>query len=338
MPTDRDLFVEEQTMVAMSFGDHLEELRARIILALAGLLFGMIITFIPLPNTSIGWWVMHTMEAPARETLIEFYKDHIARKAKESREAGTVAQAVETIIEADLFFVELKKLAPGLQLPEPEAVKGKTLTLPIRQREADLITNIQYLDPKSPFISLGPLETITIFLMVCMVSGLVLASPWVFYQAWAFVAAGLYRHERHYVVKFLPFSLGLFLAGVFLCFFGVLPVTLKFLLQFNVWLNIEPTMQITQWMSFATILPLVFGACFQTPLIMLFVERIGIMTAEDFRSKRKIAILVMVVLAAVLTPGPDIFSQVMLAVPMIALYELGILLIARGPKRPALLD
>jgi sec-independent protein translocase protein TatC len=58
----------------------------------------------------------------------------------------------------------------------------------------------------------------------------------VFYQVWAFIAAGLYRHERHYVKKFLPFSLGLFLAGVFLCFFGILPYTLTFLLQFNVWL------------------------------------------------------------------------------------------------------
>ncbi|MBD4611667.1 twin-arginine translocase subunit TatC, partial [Xanthomonas citri pv. citri] len=77
-------------------------------------------------------------------------------------------------------------------------------------------------------------------------------SPWVFYQAWAFIGAGLYRHERHYVVKFLPFSLSLFLAGVFLCFFGVLPYTLGFLLQFNVWLGIEPTMRITDWMSFAT--------------------------------------------------------------------------------------
>ena len=137
--------------------------------------------------------------------------------------------------------------------------------------------------------------------MVCLVTGLVIASPWVFYQLWAFVAAGLYRHERHYVTKFLPFSLGLFLAGVFLCFFGVLPVTLSFLLEFNVWLGIEPTLRISEWMSFATILPLVFGVCFQTPLIMLFLERIGIFTADDFRAKRKFAILIMVIAAR----GPD---------------------------------
>ena len=77
--------------------------------------------------------------------------------------------------------------------------------------------------------------------MVCLVTGLVLVSPWVFYQGWAFVAAGLYRHERHYVQKYLPFSLGLFLTGVFLCFCFVLPITLGFLLEFNVWLGVAPT-------------------------------------------------------------------------------------------------
>ena len=81
---------------------------------------------------------------------------------------------------------------------------------------------------------------------------------------------------------------------MFLCFFGVLPVTLSFLLEFNVWLGIEPTLRLVDWMSFATILPLVFGLCFQTPLIMLFLERIGIFTVEDFRAKRKIAILIIV--------------------------------------------
>ena len=92
-------------------------------------------------------------------------------------------------------------------------------------------------------------------------------------------------------------------------------------------------MRITDWMSFATILPLVFGICFQTPLIMLFVERIGILTADDFRQKRKIAILVMVIAAAILTPGPDVFSQCMLAIPMIGLYEVGLLMIGSNKKK-----
>src|SRR5205807_1074895 len=105
------------------------------------------------------------------------------------------------------------------------------------------------------------------------------------------------------------------------------------LLAINVWLDIEPTLRLSEWMSFATLLPLVFGICFQTPLVMLFLERVGILTAADFRAKRKFAILIMVTVAAILTPGPDVFSQCMLAVPMIGLYELGILLMGRNKAR-----
>ena len=88
-------------------------------------------------------------------------------------------------------------------------------------------------------------------------------------------------------------------------------------------------------MGFATILPLVFGAGFQTPLVMLFLGRIGVLTAAQYREKRKFAILGVVVAAAMLTPGPDVVSQLMLAVPMLALYELGIILVARAEAQDA---
>ena len=176
----------------------------------------------------------------------------------------------------------------------------------------------------------------TIFFMVCLVTGLVIASPWVFYQVWAFVAAGLYRHERHYVTKFLPLSLGLFLSGVFLCFFGVLPITLSFLLEFNVWLGIEPTLRLSDWMSFATILPLVFGRLLPDAADHALPDLIGVFTAADFRAKRKFAILIIVIAGAVLTPGQDPFSQLMLAVPMILLYELGIMLVSRSEAKASL--
>jgi sec-independent protein translocase protein TatC len=86
-------------------------------------------------------------------------------------------------------------------------------------------------------------------------------------------------------------------------------------------------------MSFATILPLIFGLSFQTPLVMLFLERIHIFTVDDFRAKRKMAILVITIAAAVLTPGQDPFSMLLLAIPMILLYELGIILIGRNNRR-----
>ncbi len=321
-------------MVAMSFGEHIEELRSRLILGLFGLAVGVIVTF--LPPLNLGKRVMTKMEEPARGALQAFYADRARVRAEEARKEKLITSTVEAMIPAEDYFAPLRELAPDLNLPKAEALKGKTVRFPIRYEQSgmiELLPSIQ--EPKSALISLAPLETMTIFFMVCLVAGLVLASPWVFYQAWAFVAAGLYRHERHYVQKFLPISLGLFLAGVFLCFFGVLPITLSFLLEFNVWLGIEPTLRLVDWMSFATILPLVFGVCFQTPLIMLFLEKIGIFTADDYRSKRRIAILLIVVAGAVLTPGQDPFSQCMLAVPMILLYELGIFLVSGKRKKEA---
>ena len=340
MRTDKDLFAEESQMVSMSFGDHIEDLRYRLVMALIGLFAGMIITFIPLPvlDESIGSYVFHTMERPAMITLKQFYKDQAERESRLAKETGQLSPEVKQLISADKFIEQMAKLAPKLAplLPTPESVKDQKVELAFQADAGDQIISNETSSFRNPLISLAPLEPITSYLMICMVSGLVLTSPFVFYQVWAFIAAGLYRHERHYVKKFLPFSLGLFLSGVFLCFFGVLPYTLMFLLQFNVWLGIEPTMRITDWMSFATILPVVFGICFQTPLIMLFLERVGIFTAEDFRKKRRIAILVMVIAAAILTPGPDPFIQMMLAIPMVLLYELGLILITSNKvKMPA---
>jgi sec-independent protein translocase protein TatC len=335
MPTDRDLFAEEQQMTTMSFGEHIEELRVRLILALIGILVGVIIAFIPPLN--IGWWVMKTMEAPAATALEHFYRNEYEKKAREAKEAKASSPTLLAEVPAETFFQALHDLVPKLELPPADQLKGKSLSFPLRYRQDTLIeaTQSSTVMIDKTLISLGPLETITIFFMVCLVTGLVIVSPWVFYQGWAFVAAGLYRHERHYVQKYLPISIGLFLGGVVLCFGFVLPITLSFLLEFNVWLGVAPTLRLSEWMSFATILPLVFGIAFQTPLVMLFLERIGIFTVDDFRAKRKISILIITVAAAILTPGQDPFSMTLLAVPMILLYELGILLIGRSRKKAA---
>jgi sec-independent protein translocase protein TatC len=332
MPTDQDLFAEEQSMATMSFGEHIEELRVRLILGLIGLFVGVVIVFVP--PLDIGWRVMKSMEAPAKVALDNYYRAEFAKKAEQAKADQSITPVMQAVIPADDLVTQLKQLAPRLELPDPRSVQGQSLTVPLRFFSAGLIQaiNENSVRVEQTFVSLAPLETITIFFMVCLVSGLVLASPWVFYQAWAFVAAGLYRHERSYVKKYLPFSIGLFLSGVFLCFFLVLPITLKFLLQFNVWLGVAPTLRLSEWMGFATILPLVFGVSFQTPLVMLFLERINVLTVDDFRSKRKMAILIITIAAAVLTPGQDPWTMLLLACPMILLYEAGILLMARGHR------
>lgn len=337
MPNDRDLFVEDQSMVSMSFGDHIEELRTRLFLALIGLVVGVVVTLIP--PLSLGQRVLTKMESPASNALEKYYAEDAARRMSIAKAAAEQAPPVKVEFEADEMFRQLSEMAPNLNLPPYESVKGRTLKLVMASSKEDMIRMAKAMEArKNAVVTLAPLEGITIFFGVCMITGLVISSPWVFYQAWAFVAAGLYRHERHYVLKYLPFSLVLFLGGVLLCFFGVLPVTLSFLLEFNAWLDIEPSLRLSEWMGFATILPLVFGLCFQTPLIMVLLERIGLLSAKIYREKRKYAILIMVVAAALLTPGPDVFSQCMLAVPMIALYEVGILMVGNRPPRSSMVS
>jgi sec-independent protein translocase protein TatC len=333
MPKDQDLFAEEQSMATMSFGEHIEELRVRLILALIGLFVGVLIVFVP--PLDIGWRVMKKMEEPAKVALDEFYKAEYQKKRDKAEQEKAISPHLQAVVEADAFVAELRRIAPALELPQADSLKGQSFVMPIQFVSTGIIDVVREstVQIDQSLVSLAPLETLTIFFMVCLVAGLVLASPWVFYQIWAFVAAGLYRHERSYVTKYLPFSLGLFLAGVFLCFLFVLPITLKFLLQFNVWLGVAPTLRLSDWMGFATILPLVFGISFQTPLVMLFLEKIGIFKAEDYRAKRKFAILIITITAAVITPGQDPFSMILLAIPMILLYELGILLIVSGQRK-----
>ncbi len=336
MPNDRDLFAEEDSMVSMSFGDHIEDLRKHLFLAVIGLFAGVILTFIP--PLDLGKRVMSRMEQPARQALDEFYSEQAEQRAAKANSIQQMRPMVLEVNGEDLARA-LRALVPAdvaQKLPEPETLKAKSFRLHSQVPVADQIRSVvQDMPPKNALISLAPMETVIIYFTVCMITGLVLSSPWVFYQIWAFIAAGLYRHERQSVTRFMPVSLGLFLAGVLLCYFYVLPVTLGFLLKFNVWLGIEPTLRISEWMGFATIMPLLFGGCFQTPLVMLLLERLGILSVDDFRAKRKIAILVIFFLAAVLTPTPEIGTMTLLAVPMLALYELGILIMSRRPRTEA---
>ena len=171
--------------------------------------------------------------------------------------------------------------------------------------------------------SLGVTEPFFVWLKAGLLGGLTLAAPFVFYELWAFVAAGLYPHEKKYVHLFLPISLMLFAAGVLMAFFFVFSPVLEFLFTFNSSLNIAPEIRIGEWLSFAMFLPLGFGVAFQLPLVMLFSNRIGVIDVQIYLEKWRIAILVIFVLSMFLTPA-DPISMLLLAVPLTGLYFLGI--------------
>ncbi len=174
-------------------------------------------------------------------------------------------------------------------------------------------------------------ETIIIWMKIGFYLGVILASPWIFYQIWMFIAAGLYPEEKRLVNYYLPISLGLFLCGVTLCYF-ILPVGIHYLLSFNAWMNIEPDLRLTEWLSFAIMMPLIFGIAFQLPLVMFFLDRFGIVGVDFYMRHWKVVILVLLILSGFFQASPDPLSMMLLAVPMWCLYGLGILMCKMVPK------
>ncbi len=202
-------------------------------------------------------------------------------------------------------------------------------------KEVALLQEAQRIVGRRPLLAtMNIQEGLVVYFMVCLVTGLVLGSPWIFYQLWTFVAAGLYPHEKRYVHVYGTLSLGLFLGGVLLCEFAVMPKAVQALLWFNEWLGLEPDLRLNEWLSFAIWMPVVFGVSFQTPLIMLFLERIGILTVDTYRGHRKIAWFLMAIFAAVITPSTDPISMCLMWIPMCFLFELGIWMCTLRPRTP----
>jgi sec-independent protein translocase protein TatC len=172
--------------------------------------------------------------------------------------------------------------------------------------------------------SLNAQEAFMIWMKASFMTGLVLASPWIFVQIWTFVAAGLYPHEKNYVYMYLPISLLLFIAGAALAFGFVFEKVLGFLFYFNQWMEIDPDPRIGEWLGFVLLMPLAFGLSFQLPLIMLFLNRIGIITIQMYVEHWRTAVLVIAIAAMVLTPGGDPYSLLLMMFPLIFLYFLGI--------------
>lgn len=195
----------------------------------------------------------------------------------------------------------------------------------------DMIPLAAWKPIKVRFLVLNAQEAFMIWMKAALVTGLVLGSPWIFYQVWIFVAAGLYPHEKNYVYLYLPISIVLFLGGASLAYLFVFDPVLNFLFMFNTSMNAEFDPRIGEWLSFVLILPLGFGIGFQLPLVMLFLNRIGIMAIETYIQQWRIAILSIFVIAMVLTPA-DPYSMLLMAIPLCLLYVVGILMCKWMPK------
>lgn len=170
-----------------------------------------------------------------------------------------------------------------------------------------------------------PGDTFSIAMTASFAIGTIFALPVILYQLWAFLAPALYEHEKKVAVPVVIGAAALFLAGVSLSFFVVLPFTLKFLMGFQA-ASLEPMITASEYFSFAISMSLAFGAVFELPIAILGLTALGIVTPKMLVTFRRHALVLSVVVAAFITPGADIVSLVALSVPLYFLYELSVLL------------
>jgi sec-independent protein translocase protein TatC len=322
-PDPDDFFADTR----MSIGDHIEELRMHLFRAIGGFLVGLVFGFF------LGQPVMHLIAAPVESRLMKFYQARVERKRQELAEQN--AEILKYDAPQDVTIQLPRNLFPGAAGPG-DGDGGEWLTVraripPVQFAIAtDMATRVVSRPPTLAAFSVT--ETLLVWLKVSMACGVVLASPYIFWQLWSFIAAGLYPHERRQVYSYLPGSIFLFLAGVFFCELIVLPAAVSYLLAFNEWVGIEPDLRLSEWLSFAVIVPLTFGAAFQTPLVMYVLNRIGIVDVSVYRKHRKMAYFLLAILGAFIAATPDAMGMLAISVPLWGLYELGIQLCRWFPR------
>lgn len=179
----------------------------------------------------------------------------------------------------------------------------------------------------SPLVFLSPTEAFLVRIKVSLLLGTLAAAPVWLFQAWRFLGVALTVGERKVLLLALPFSMLLFAAGAAFAWFGVAPAGLKFLMGFGTG-YLRPMISVESALSFVLWLCLGLGLLFQLPVVLGALASWGIVTSHDLRRHRRHAVLAILVAAAVITPGPDVTSQLMLAAPTYLLFELSILISA----------
>lgn len=183
---------------------------------------------------------------------------------------------------------------------------------------------LQLQDGSVELIGTGVTEAFFTKLKVSAIAALFVASPVIFYQIWMFVAPGLYDTEKRYARPFVFFATVFFLLGATFCYIVVFPVGYRFFLAEYATIGVSPSIRISEYLSFTARMLLAFGITFELPVVTFFLARLGMVTHQKMLRYFRYAVLVIVIVAAVLTPGPDVASQMLMAGPLLVLYVLSI--------------
>jgi len=180
----------------------------------------------------------------------------------------------------------------------------------------------QYLGADGSLIYTGLTEMFFVYVKVGFFFGLAIAAPYIFYQMWTLVSPGISRQRKNFILVCVIFSCALFMGGVFFGYFFVFPLIFKFLMGFaNEHIVAYPSVK--EYLSLSFKLLIAFGIVFEVPVLVFFLSRIGLVSVNGFRKNRKYAILLAFIIGALI--APDVVSQFMIAIPIILLYELGII-------------
>jgi sec-independent protein translocase protein TatC len=205
------------------------------------------------------------------------------------------------------------------------AAGGLVAWLGIERLVTFLLEPLKTLRPDEHLIiGTGVTEAFFTKLKVAVIAGVFLASPIIFYQAWRFVAPGLYDREKRVALPFSIAASAFFIAGAAFCYWLVFPVAFSFFLQEFESIDIAAQIRVSEYLSFSSRMLLAFGVTFELPVVTFFLARLGVLTHRTLIAWWRYAIVVIFVVAAVLTPGPDVASQMMMAAPLLVLYGLSI--------------
>ncbi len=178
--------------------------------------------------------------------------------------------------------------------------------------------------PKGSYMIFTSLpEAFFTYIKVAFFASLFLTAPFTLYQIWKFISPGLYPREKKYVVPFVLTSSLLFIGGILFAYFLALPPAFGFFVEFSTD-TLRPMFTMREYLSFALKLLLAFGVSFQLPVFIFFMTKLGIVNSRILAKQRRYAILIIFIAAAILTPSPDAFTQIIMAIPLMILYEISI--------------
>jgi sec-independent protein translocase protein TatC len=175
-------------------------------------------------------------------------------------------------------------------------------------------------------------DPLTVYLEVSFFVALILTSPVILYQLWAFIAPGLYESERKATLKYIPYSFVLFLVGLLFSYFILFPNVMNFMMNLSERLDIQQTIGINEYFSFLFKLVIPFGFLFQLPVITLFLSRLGVLNPNLMSKFRKYSYFVLFVIAVLISP-PDLISYILMSIPLFVLYEISIAIAKIGYKK-----